>query len=691
MKSIKIIAFLLLIVAGTASAQNRNNTKCPFQFLYHFGDAISDTGNSVRVLPLLPPTRSPYGVTFPGSPTGRWSNGRVDVDYVADAVGLPNIVPYLSMYDSRSYDGVIFSVAGSTALNTSFFESGGISTPPYDIPLDTQLNWFRSYLQSNCANQTECAKRQPSNSAVLFEFSELNDIGYALVQGKSIQEVTNYVPLLVEAQINAAREVIKLGATRVVYTTAAPLGCYPYILTALTTNDTSAYDGLGCLRAVNSIAVKFNANLTASFLALKVEFPSVNILPADYYATLRVPINFKTPILASAKNSKCPFHILYRFGDGISDNGNSVRVPPFGPILPPTRDPYGVTFPGYPTGRWSDGRLEIDYVAKAVGLPNIVPYLSIDASRSYDGVVFSVAGSTSLNASFLESRGIGVPPFHIPLDTQLTWFRTFLQLNCTSQTECAKRHPSKSSIIIEFAELNDIGYALVQGESIQEVTNYIPLIVEAQINAAREVIKLGATRVVYTTAAPLGCYPYILTALTTNDTSAYDGLGCLKAVNNVAVKFNKNLLLSLLALQAEFPNVQILPTDYYETVIAQIKLKMPLAFNADNPIRQLRRPSSGLTEFGDFNYKINCPSFRVGVEANNLRDWDTIPSYCKNYIKTYLTKNQWSLDVEALANEAFEYAATFEQDAYLNYCWVFDVEETLLSNLNYLASSDILD
>ncbi|KAG6398041.1 hypothetical protein SASPL_139491 [Salvia splendens] len=299
MKSIKIIAFLLLIVAGTASAQNRNNTKCPFQFLYHFGDAISDTGNSVRVLPLLPPTRSPYGVTFPGSPTGRWSNGRVDVDYVADAVGLPNIVPYLSMYDSRSYDGVIFSVAGSTALNTSFFESGGISTPPYDIPLDTQLNWFRSYLQSNCANQTECAKRQPSNSAVLFEFSELNDIGYALVQGKSIQEVTNYVPLLVEAQINAAREVIKLGATRVVYTTAAPLGCYPYILTALTTNDTSAYDGLGCLRAVNSIAVKFNANLTASFLALKVEFPSVNILPADYYATLRVPINFKTPILGS--------------------------------------------------------------------------------------------------------------------------------------------------------------------------------------------------------------------------------------------------------------------------------------------------------------------------------------------------------------------------------------------------------
>ncbi|XP_047962099.1 acetylajmalan esterase-like [Salvia hispanica] len=126
--------------------------------------------------------------------------------------------------------------------------------------------------------------------------------------------------------------------------------------------------------------------------------------------------------------------IYLLFGDGISDTGNSVRVPVYGPIQPPTRDPYGVTFPGYPTGRWSDGRLEIDYVAEAVGLPNIVPYLSINASRSYDGVVFSIAGSTSLNDSFFESRGIGVPPVQIPLDTQLAWFRTFLRSKCTSQT-----------------------------------------------------------------------------------------------------------------------------------------------------------------------------------------------------------------------------------------------------------------
>ncbi|XP_047959776.1 acid phosphatase 1-like [Salvia hispanica] len=112
------------------------------------------------------------------------------------------------------------------------------------------------------------------------------------------------------------------------------------------------------------------------------------------------------------------------------------------------------------------------------------------------------------------------------------------------------------------------------------------------------------------------------------------------------------------------------------------------SFNSDNPIRQLRRPSSGLTELG-YDYKINCQSFRVGVEANNVRDWSTVPSYCKNYIKTYLTSKQWGLDVEAVANEAYEYAATFQKDAFLKDIWVFDVEETLVSNLNYLASSTV--
>ncbi|XP_057773177.1 acid phosphatase 1-like [Salvia miltiorrhiza] len=103
-----------------------------------------------------------------------------------------------------------------------------------------------------------------------------------------------------------------------------------------------------------------------------------------------------------------------------------------------------------------------------------------------------------------------------------------------------------------------------------------------------------------------------------------------------------------------------------------------------NPIRQLGRHSVGSDD-----YKVNCQSFRVGVEANNLRDWITIPSYCKSYIKTYLQKNQYSLDVEAIAFEAVDYAESLQKDVFLKDIWVFDIEETLLSNLGYLASSSV--
>lgn len=48
--------------------------------LFVFGDSYVDTGN-------IPPSGSnyptyPYGITFPGKPDGRFSNGRVLTDYV---------------------------------------------------------------------------------------------------------------------------------------------------------------------------------------------------------------------------------------------------------------------------------------------------------------------------------------------------------------------------------------------------------------------------------------------------------------------------------------------------------------------------------------------------------------------------------------------------------------------------------
>lgn len=72
---------LLLCVGESVYATNRNSiggyrpTK-----LFVFGDSYSDTGNNPKAL--ASSWKTPYGLTFPGKPAGRYSDGRVLTDYL---------------------------------------------------------------------------------------------------------------------------------------------------------------------------------------------------------------------------------------------------------------------------------------------------------------------------------------------------------------------------------------------------------------------------------------------------------------------------------------------------------------------------------------------------------------------------------------------------------------------------------
>ncbi|RVW86208.1 Acid phosphatase 1 [Vitis vinifera] len=82
--------------------------------------------------------------------------------------------------------------------------------------------------------------------------------------------------------------------------------------------------------------------------------------------------------------------------------------------------------------------------------------------------------------------------------------------------------------------------------------------------------------------------------------------------------------------------------------------------------------------------QLECTSWRFGVEANNLGPWKTIPVACAEYVKDYMTGRAYEIDL-GVANEAAIYARSVELSADGNDVWVFDVDETLLSNLPYYA------
>jgi acid phosphatase len=85
---------------------------------------------------------------------------------------------------------------------------------------------------------------------------------------------------------------------------------------------------------------------------------------------------------------------------------------------------------------------------------------------------------------------------------------------------------------------------------------------------------------------------------------------------------------------------------------------------------------------------INCHSWHFGVETNNIRDWAVVPADCVQYVTNYMTEDgQYESDCDAVVDQAIDYIDGLEiSDKDI---WVFDIDETALSNLDYYKRDDV--
>ncbi|XVF85588.1 hypothetical protein PTKIN_Ptkin17bG0129100 [Pterospermum kingtungense] len=97
----------------------------------------------------------------------------------------------------------------------------------------------------------------------------------------------------------------------------------------------------------------------------------------------------------------------------------------------------------------------------------------------------------------------------------------------------------------------------------------------------------------------------------------------------------------------------------------------------------LLRPQSGAG--GNPVPGLSCLSWRLGVETNNIVGWKTIPQQCEGYVGHYMLGQQYRKDSKAVANEALLYAQSLKLRKDGKDVWVFDIDETTLSNLPYYA------
>uniref|UniRef100_A0A0D2ZV13 Acid phosphatase n=1 Tax=Brassica oleracea var. oleracea TaxID=109376 RepID=A0A0D2ZV13_BRAOL len=78
-----------------------------------------------------------------------------------------------------------------------------------------------------------------------------------------------------------------------------------------------------------------------------------------------------------------------------------------------------------------------------------------------------------------------------------------------------------------------------------------------------------------------------------------------------------------------------------------------------------------------------CESWRLAVETNNAGAWDVLPSSCVDSVARYFNGDQYGSDYYVIVDYALAFAKTVKISGDGKDVWIFDIDETLLTNIGY--------
>ncbi|CAF2198798.1 GDSL esterase/lipase At1g73610 [Brassica napus] len=280
MMSKMLVAFVFTCLFYVGSAQ-----QLTVSALFAFGDSILDTGNNNLLATLTKVNFFPYGRDLGGLPTGRFGNGRVVSDMIAEGLGLKNLLPAYRNPALSSNDlvtGVCFASGGSGLDSITAMMQGVIW-------VQDQVRDFQNYITrlNGVVGSQEKTNEIISNAVYLISAGN-NDIAityFTTVTRRLQYTLPAYTDLLVTWTRDLIKSLYDMGARKFAVMGTLPLGCLPGARSSI------ANLFKVCEVFSNQAAAMFNQKLSAELDNLGAAFPGAKFMYIDMYNPLMGLIN----------------------------------------------------------------------------------------------------------------------------------------------------------------------------------------------------------------------------------------------------------------------------------------------------------------------------------------------------------------------------------------------------------------
>ncbi|KAG6550720.1 hypothetical protein Mapa_007817 [Marchantia paleacea] len=266
-----VLLTVAALLSGCAEASGKG-----IPALFVFGDSTVDTGNQNYITSVIKSNYPPYGKDFlPPGPTGRFCNGKVANDFLADFLEIPRPVNYLApeAKGSRVLTGVNFASSGSGYLDITGALFGVLN-------LTRQLDNLGIVKKEIISQIGEESTDKLLRESIYLISTGSNDFvnSYNLnpiLQAKFTPAA--YETLLLGTIDTNLKTLYDYGARKVFIDSLSPLGCVPEQLVLGGSKDGS------CIEKVNVPVKSFNVGLQATLANIRQQRPDYDLSYVNVY------------------------------------------------------------------------------------------------------------------------------------------------------------------------------------------------------------------------------------------------------------------------------------------------------------------------------------------------------------------------------------------------------------------------